>query len=342
MEAPAKRVPLPAKALIICPRVIPGMESAEEALPGVIDAEELTIQYSGGKKSVNSCTFSIKQGEIFGLLGSNGAGKSTLLKAIAGVIKDFSGNLKLFGEDARRSPRAFSRVAYIPQHPCMFTDFTVRENLSFFCDMEGLSGAGKKQRMRELMESFSLSRFANVPAKKLSGGYRQLLNIALSNILDKELILMDEPTAGLDLMTKKLVVEYICNMREQGKTVVLTTHILQDAEDLCDNVVILSGGIVLGQGNMKQLLREMGGGYVITATLHGPMDVPSLDLEASRIIMVSEREIVVETNAVNIGPAIREFTLKLAAAGARIEQLEIREPSLNYVFSSLMAAEGEG
>jgi ABC-2 type transport system ATP-binding protein len=316
------------------------MEEQEEAGENAIEANGITIRYHGGKEIVSSCTFSVKKGEVFGLLGSNGAGKSTILKALAGVVKEFSGEFLVFGQNARHWHDLLqSKVAYVPQYPCMFSDFTVMENLSFFCGMEGLGGQKKKERINELMEGFSLSKFANTPARKLSGGYRQLLNIALSNILDKEIILLDEPTAGLDLLSKKLVVSYICNMRKRGRTVVLTTHDLQDAEDLCDNVVILSGGRILGQGNMRHLLTEMGGGYVVSVSLRRPINLKYLSLEASRIILASGKRVIVETSTANIGPAIREFTLKLAAAGAQIDELDIRAPSLNYVFSSLMETE---
>lgn len=300
----------------------------------IIQVRDLSIQYAGGRKSVKECSFVVQEGEVFGLLGSNGAGKSTILMAFAGLIKNFRGDVTIMGNDCRFSSGINRDVAYVPQSPCLFFDFTVRENLHFFCSMEGLGGDERESKIKELLSKFYLEGFADMAAGRLSGGYRQLLNIALSSVLDKKIVLMDEPTAGLDLWSKKKVGEHIRELKSRGKTVVLTTHDLADAESLCDNVVILSDGRVLANGNIRSLLRDFGGGYTISVSLSNK--IPKvLPLAYSKVISISAQRLVLETNQADIGPAITELVSKLGSAG--IEDLEVREPSLGYVFSNLLS-----
>ena len=304
----------------------------------IIEVRGLSIEYSGGKKSVRDCTFSVREGETFGLLGSNGAGKSTILKTFAGLNKDYDGEIKIFGKDCRSEGGGiFPAVSYIPQHACMFRDFSVRENLEFFARMEGMGGERKDKRIDELLEFFLLKRFEAAPAGSLSGGYRQLLNIALSNLVDKRVVLMDEPTAGLDLWAKRKVVEYIKLLKKSGRTVILTTHDLEEAEDICDDAVILAEGRILGKGNVRELLLEMGGGYTIYVYIKEPERLRNLKLKFSAQFAVFRDHIVVEANPKSIGPAIRELVTKLERAGIEISEIDVREPSLSYVFSSLMS-----
>lgn len=305
---------------------------------GIIEVNNLNIEYSKGRKTVKDCSFAVQEGEIFGLLGSNGAGKSTILKTFAGLNKDFQGEIKIFGEDCRFRPgETFSQISYVPQHPCMYRDFTVKENLEYFASMEGLGGEEKKRRVEELLYMFFLEKFKNFPVGKLSGGYRQLLNIALSSILEKRIILMDEPTAGLDLWIKRKIVEHIKNLKRSGKTVVFTTHDIEDAEDICDNVIILSDGAVLGRGNIRELLQKMGGGYTIHVHLEKPLQVKKLQLKYSTQFAVFKTRIVIEASPKNVGLAIKELVTKLQKAKVEVTEIDVREPSLSYVFSSLVS-----
>jgi ABC-2 type transport system ATP-binding protein len=304
---------------------------------GIVEVNNLNIEYAKGRKSVTECNFSVAEGEIFGLLGSNGAGKSTILKTFAGLNKDYSGEIKLFGEDSRyRSDEKFSEIAYIPQHSCMYRDFTVRENLEYFASMEGMWGDKKKERIELLLEMFFLKRYEKLPVGKLSGGYQQLLNIALSSILDKKIVLMDEPTAGLDLWIKRKVVEYIKDLKKRGKTVIFTTHNLEDAEDICDNVVILSDGSVLGKGNIRELLQQLGGGYTVHVYLSEPLKIKKLNLKHSSQFAVFKDHIVIESSPKNVGLAIKELVTRLERSKVKITEIEVHEPSLSYVFSSLI------
>jgi ABC-2 type transport system ATP-binding protein len=304
----------------------------------IIEVKGLSIEYAGGRKSVRDCTFQVGEGEVFGLLGSNGAGKSTILQTFAGLNKDYEGEIRIFGKDCRDAGRdIFRRIAYIPQHACMFRDFSVRDNLEFFARMEGIGGEAKEKRIAELMEFFMLGRFESASAGSLSGGYRQLLNIALSSLHDKKIVLMDEPTAGLDLWAKRKVVEYIRLLRKGGRTVILTTHDLEEAEDICDDAVILAEGKIMGKGNIRELLLEMGGGYTIYVYLKEPERLKHLKLKFSAQFAVFNDHIVVEANTKNIGPAIRELMSKLERAGIEISEIDVREPSLSYVFSSLVS-----
>jgi ABC-2 type transport system ATP-binding protein len=304
---------------------------------GIIDVKELTIEYDKGKKTVHKCNFSVNRGEVFGLLGSNGAGKSTILKTFAGINKRYSGKIKMFDKDVQyQNGDIFREVSYIPQHHCMFKDFTVKENLEYFASMEGLSGERKRIRIEEVLNMFFLKPFEKRQVAKLSGGYRQLLNIALSMIIDRKIILMDEPTAGLDIWTKQKIMEYIKELRRNGKTVIFTTHDLDDAQDLCDNVLIISDGKILGRGNIHELLQKMGGGYSVHVYIDDSKGLKELKLKYSTQFAVFNNHIVIETSPKNVGLAIKELVTKLQKVKIKITEIEVREPSLSYVFSSLM------
>jgi ABC-2 type transport system ATP-binding protein len=303
----------------------------------IIEVKDLSIQYSSGRKSVNGCTFSIEEGEVFGLLGSNGAGKSTILKTFAGINKHYDGQMKILGKDTRAENNVFRQVAYVPQHPCLYRDFTVKENLFFFASMEGLSDERKNRRIKDLLESFALDKFSDAPAGTLSGGYAQLLNIALSSLVDKKIILLDEPTAGLDLWAKKMVVHFIKSLKRNGKTVILTTHDLDEAEDICDRAVILAEGKIAGQGNIRELLLEMGGGYTVHFYLQESIQLKSFKLKHSPQFAAFDKHIVIQSNPKDVGLAIKEVVTKLEKAGAEISSIDVREPSLSYVFSTLIS-----
>lgn len=305
-------------------------------MDNIIEVKNLGIRYSGGKKSIAHCSFSVRNGVIFGLLGSNGAGKSTIIKTLSGLVKEFDGEIWIFGKNVQQEEEIFSKIAYVPQHPCMFSDFTVKENLTFFCSMEGIDLFDIDKRVEQLLQTFFLKNFEGVSAGKLSGGYRQMLNIAISVILDKQIIIFDEPTAGLDIWAKKKVVEYIKSLKENGKTVIFTTHNLEEAEELCDHVLIISNGAVLTEGSLKKLVEDFGGDHLIKIELKKPISIKSLKLQNGKMMEFTGERIVVSASSNKIGSTTEEIMLKLSKLGAEIENVSIKEPSLNNVFSNAL------
>ena len=229
-----------------------------------MDAVEISNLVAGySKKTIKNCSFNIKEGEVFGLLGSNGAGKSTILSILSGILKNFDGQVKVFNRNIKEDKSVLNEISFVPQNPALFLDLTVNENLDFFAKMDGISSELRKERIAELMDKFSLNQFSKIQASKLSGGYKQLLNIAISTLIEKKIILLDEPTVGLDLWAKNKILAYIKELKSKGKTVVITTHDLIDAQEVCDNVLILFEGQIMANGNIHELLTKHGGGYTI-------------------------------------------------------------------------------
>lgn len=302
---------------------------------GIIEVKNLNIRYSGGEKSIVSCSFSVESGGIFGLLGPNGAGKSTIIKTLSGLLKNFDGEILISGKDIKEDDPS-SKIAYVPQHLCMFGDFSVKENLEFFCSMEGVSFFDIEKKVEELLETFFLKKFENVQANRLSGGYRQMLNIAVSVIVDKPIIIFDEPTAGLDVWARRKVVDYIWSLKNNGKTIILTTHDLEEAEELCDHILILSNGVVLADGNIKKLIGEFGGDYTIKIKLKKSISIKSLKLQYGKLVEFNGERIVISVAADKVGFATKELMLRLGDAKADIEEMKVREPSLSEVFSNAL------
>ncbi len=225
----------------------------------------------------------------------------------------------------------------MPQLDYIFSDFSVRENLNFFSSMEGVDLFDRDKRVDELLQVFFLKNFENLQAGKLSGGYKQMLNIAISVILDKQIIIFDEPTAGLDLWAKRKVVDYIRSLKKSGKTVILTTHNLEEAEELCDHISILANGAVLAEGNLQKLIGEFGGEYKIGVHLKKPISVKSLKLQNGNLLEFTGDKILVLASPHRIGTATKELMKKLSDFGADIEEMNIKKPSLGDVFSNALA-----
>ncbi len=302
----------------------------------LVDVKNLNVSYSKGKKTVSNCSFTVNKGEVFGLLGFNGAGKSTVIKVLTGITKTYGGTVKIFGKNARYyGGEISSDISYIPQYPCMYTDFTVQENLGFFADMNGIGFEKNEKQVELLINQFHLQDHRNTVAGKLSGGYKQLLNIALSVILDRPLIIFDEPTANLDHWSKRLVSNYIKMLKKQGKTVILTTHDLMDAQELCDHLVILSDGKVLAQGEMNSLINRLGGGYRLKVVLTNPVSLSSAKFKHSKVLALRGNILHFECAPGKIGDAVNELTTKLKSKGAKISNIDVHEPSLSRVFFNL-------
>ncbi|HQT44430.1 MAG TPA: ABC transporter ATP-binding protein, partial [Candidatus Micrarchaeota archaeon] len=229
----------------------------------LVAASNLVVKYPN-KVALDNVSFDIYEGEIFALLGSNGAGKSTMLSCLCRQKTDYSGSILINGKEAKDNrDNVISTVALVPQEFSFFLDFSVRENLDFAARMYGLPGNQRKQAIEAMLAEYHLANFANVRARNLSGGYKRLLNIAMSVIKDPKLVLLDEPTAGLDVSMRKLINGAIRRFKRKGVSVVLTTHYLEDVEEVADRVMMLSLGKLLSVGTLSELIAKNGGPYAI-------------------------------------------------------------------------------
>ncbi|HZX34433.1 MAG TPA: ABC transporter ATP-binding protein [archaeon] len=225
----------------------------------VCTAEHVSKSF-GNMKALEDVSIEMLEGEVFGLLGSNGAGKSTLTKIMTGLLSADSGSVNFFGSGLSANYNSLKKIfSVVPQEVSCYYGFTVRENIDFFCKMYGLRGKELEQRTQFLIEWLSLEKYRDVPANNLSGGFKRLLNIACSLVNDPQIIFMDEPTVGLDPKMRQLLWGKIKELKEQGRTICLTTHYLDEAQALCNRVGLLVNGRLLVKGMPQELIERYGG-----------------------------------------------------------------------------------
>ncbi|MCP1661732.1 MAG: ABC transporter ATP-binding protein [Methanocalculus sp. MSAO_Arc1] len=231
----------------------------------VIQAASLEKRY-GTLKAVDGISFSVKKGEIFGFLGPNGAGKTTAMKMIHCVSERTSGELRVFDMDTNTHPREIKkRLGVVPQENNPDPDFSTYANLVIYARYFGIAPDVAEGRAEELLEFMQLVEKRDAPIETLSGGMKRRLIIARALINDPELLILDEPTIGLDPQARHLIWEKLRHLRTQGCTLVMTTHYLDEAERLCDRLVIMDHGRILVEGTPEELVRRYAGSDIIEA-----------------------------------------------------------------------------
>jgi lipooligosaccharide transport system ATP-binding protein len=222
----------------------------------VISARGLTKQF-GGQRAVNGIDFDIYPGRCFGFVGPNGAGKTTTLRMTMGLTPPGGGTLSVFGLPViGNAPAIRARVGIVPQADNLDPDFTVEENLYMYAAYFGLARGQVKSRIEGLLAFVSLTDRRTAKTNTLSGGLQRRLTIARALINDPELVVLDEPTTGLDPQARHVIWGRLSELKARGKTLLLTTHYMEEAERLCDELVIMDQGRILAQGSPRQLIEQ--------------------------------------------------------------------------------------
>jgi len=226
----------------------------------VVETKELCKFYrnaSGNRylKAVDEVSLEIEKGEIFGLLGPNGSGKTTIIKLLLGLIHPTAGTMTVLGRDPRHVPSK-KRIGYLPEHPYFYEFLTPEEILRFYGSLSDVSGTLLDRRIRSLIDRLGLERFRKTRIRNFSKGMLQRLGLAVSLINDPELLLLDEPTLGLDPIGTSEVQDLLRELNEQGKTVFLSSHLLSQVEDCCKRVAIIYRGRLIKSGNLENLLER--------------------------------------------------------------------------------------
>jgi len=205
------------------------------------------------KRALDHLSLAVERGEVFGLLGPNGAGKTTLLKLLLRLIFPTAGSATMLGRPLN-DVRVHARIGYLPENPHLYDHLTAAEFLNYAGWLCGLNTVTRRDRGHQLLEQVGLAESAGVPLRRFSKGMVQRLGIAQALVNDPELIFLDEPMSGLDPLGRRQVRDLILNLRRRGKTVFFSTHILPDAEMLCDRVAILHRGRLQGMGKLREIL----------------------------------------------------------------------------------------
>lgn len=209
------------------------------------------------KIAVNDVSFTANQGEIFGLLGPNGAGKTTTLRSIVTLLKPTKGSINVSGYDVvKNSSEVRKRIGFLTNELKLDEHFTPNYTMEFFGKLHGMTNKKIISRKKELFDYFEINKFADKKISELSTGMKQKLSIAVSVVHDPDIVIFDEPTNGLDIITARAVEEYLVTLKERGKLVIISTHIMTVATKLCDRVAIIINGKKVIDGTIQNVLNE--------------------------------------------------------------------------------------
>ncbi len=305
----------------------------------VLQTENLTKRY-GSLVAVRDLNLEIQRGEIFGLLGPNGAGKTTSINLMCGLLRPDAGRVYIHGKPVNGEDADIrARVGVCPQNTILWGKLTCLEQLEFVGEMYGMLRRNARRRGQELLDVMGLSERQNRLASTLSGGMQRRLNIVLALVHDPDILVLDEPEAGLDPQSRVLVREYIREWAKQhDRTVILTTHNMDEAERMAQRVAIMDHGALLVLDTPEALKRRVGEGDVLEIDLDGDHDLPlERSLEAvSKLVpqtsLVGRTLVIRAKAAVDLLSAITEI---LRTAGFHPGELRLRENSLEDVFITL-------
>jgi ABC-2 type transport system ATP-binding protein len=300
--------------------------------------EVLDLQRSfGDTKAVQGVSFQVRQGEIFSLLGPNGAGKTTTISMLSCLLRPDGGDARVMGHSIREDAMGVKSVlGFVPQEIALYEDLTARENLTFWGKMYGLRGGALKARVDEVLDVIGLRDRAKERVGKYSGGMKRRVNIGVALLHKPQVIYMDEPTVGIDPQSRRNILDSVVTLKDQGMTVLYTTHYMEEAQELSDQIGIMDHGKMIACGTHDQLVKLVGGQTRIDLTLN--MEAGAV-LEEWRAVegvtQVSAEDglvtvLVHDSNAVL--PRLFDVTNRLAA---RITSVDILEPNLEAVFLHL-------
>ena len=231
----------------------------------ILQIENLHKQYDKFE-ALKGVDLNIKKGEIYGLLGPNGAGKSTLIKTISGLEKKTQGTI-IFEEKEKNINKYKQHIGLLPQDLAIYLDFTARENISFFCSLYGYKGKALKERVDKALEFVGLTEVKNKKAKEFSGGMKRRLNMGCAIAHSPRLIIMDEPTVGIDPQSRNHILESVKRLNEEGATIIYTSHYMEEVEELCNNISIMDNGKIIASGSKEYLKSNLVNYNVYTINL---------------------------------------------------------------------------
>jgi ABC-2 type transport system ATP-binding protein len=305
--------------------------------------QEFAIEVKNLKKSfgdlqaVAGVNFNARRGEVFSLLGPNGAGKTTTISMLSTLLKPDGGDALVMGHSLRDDPMGVKSVlGVIPQDIALYEDLSARENLTFWGKMYGLRGKDLQKRVDEVLEVISLSDRQKERVGKFSGGMKRRVNIGLALLHKPKVIYMDEPTVGIDPQTRRSILDSVVNLKNEGMTVLYTTHYMEEAQELSDEIAIMDHGKMIALGTNAELVKIVGGMDRITLTINTEsrhvLDIWK-NVPGIRQISAENGTLTLLADDSNLVlPALFETA---NTAGVRITSVDIQEPNLEAVFLHL-------
>lgn len=292
----------------------------------------------GGKPVVKGVSFSVDKGEAFGLLGPNGAGKSTTISMICGLLKIDGGDVRVNGLSIKKDPMAVKRkIGIVPQDIALYPTMTAKENLVFWGKMYGLKGREAKAKADRVLADVGLSDRANDKIETFSGGMKRRINIGAVLMHDPELLIMDEPTVGIDPQSRNHILETVKRLNEQGMTVIYTSHYMEEVEFLCERIAIIDHGEVIALGTKTELCNRLAGGTVIQLKVDPIKErfiqrLKTMEAVANVKIVEEDRIEVFVTRA---DAALSQIVALSLEHRVQLLSLNVKEPNLEALFLQL-------
>jgi ABC-2 type transport system ATP-binding protein len=292
------------------------------------------VKRFGDLTAVAGVGFSIEEGETFGLLGPNGAGKTTSISMIAGLLEPDAGEITVAGTPiSPNSVAGKASIGLVPQDLAIYPDLTGRENLAFFGRLYGIKGEDLEKRVDEVLEVIALSERKDDLTKEFSGGMKRRLNIGIGLLHRPKLLILDEPTVGVDPQSRNSILESVESLSAEGMAVLYTTHYMEEAERLCDRVAIIDEGTIKAEGTRRELVSMVGERDRVAVSASGDLTAA---IEAARsvpgVFEASQSDHGLDVLADEASRLLPELLGKIASAGAVITGVEVVEPNLEAVF----------
>jgi ABC-2 type transport system ATP-binding protein len=300
----------------------------------VVEVENLYKIYPGGVKALNGISFRVSKGEIYSILGPNGAGKTTTMKIIATLLKPTSGSASIMGIDVTSDPDAVRRIiGYVPQDLSADDELTGVENVILQARLYGISKGEARRRAMELLEMVGLKDAANRTVRSYSGGMRRRLELAMGLVNDPELLILDEPTLGLDVQSRLALWDYIKRLKnEGGLTILMTTHYMDEADKLSTRVAIIDRGRIVVEGSPEELKSRIGGDVIMVKVSSPLQNIMDKIGAIEGVLSVDLVENMVRIKVESAEKAMAKLLGVLSSINTSIESISIAKPTLDQVF----------
>lgn len=287
----------------------------------------------GTRQALQDVSFTVREGERVALLGPNGAGKTTLIRCISGRVRSDAGQVEIFGKPISK-PGVLQRLGVVPQELAIYADLTARENLECFGKFNGLRGRALRERVQWALRWIALEDRANELTSRFSGGMKRRVNIACGVMHRPSVLLLDEPTVGVDPQSRQRIFDMLDELRDTGTSIVLTTHHLDEAQQRSDRIVIVDHGIVIADGTIQELIEQTIGGqrrvfFAISGRMHSPPAGLAWDANQGKYAC----------SVSNLVDELPDWFARVDQAGGTIEDLEVHSPDLHHVFLHLTGRE---